>query len=276
MTEITILLIGNTKRREFHQARSGLVRSGRVTVADDLGQALGAIATGGVVPDLLVLAQAYPGEFTDAQVDRLRRAAPLARLLALVGSWCEGETRTGRPWPGAIRLYWHQWGPRCEQELASLVAGRASTWSLPVTASEEERFLVLAEEPIVPCQATGLIVTGQYDMQDWLARACRRWGYSVRWRCRADDEQGQPPDFIIYDAAADARQEASLLGDVSGRWPRTPIVVLCDFPRTTDRDLLLAQGASTVVSKPLLIEDLFWEIDRLLKARELPAGEDSA
>jgi len=38
-----------------------------------------------------------------------------------------------------------------------------------------------------------------------------------------------------------------------------------DFPRIDDRSRALAAGARAVVSKPFLIEDLFWQIDRLVR-----------
>ena len=53
----------------------------------------------GSSPDVIVVAQAFPGQFSHQAIDRLRRLAPLARMVGLMGSWCEGEMRTGSPWP---------------------------------------------------------------------------------------------------------------------------------------------------------------------------------
>ena len=119
-SELTVLLLGSTARREFREARALLESQGRVTVAGEAESAAGLLADGQLAPDLIVVAQAFPGQFSAEAVDRLRALAPLARVVGLMGSWCEGEMRTGKPWPAAIRVYWHQWPARCVQELKHL------------------------------------------------------------------------------------------------------------------------------------------------------------
>src|SRR5262245_57985677 len=41
-------------------------------------------------PTAIVLAQSRPGQFSAGEVERLHRASPLSRLVALCGVWCEG------------------------------------------------------------------------------------------------------------------------------------------------------------------------------------------
>ncbi len=122
MNDIVALLVGDAQRTEFREAVDALRSSCSMTAAVDVTAAESMLAQG-LVPDLIVIAQAFPGQVTTEQVERLRRAAPLARVLGLLGSWCEGEARTGRPWPGVIRVYWHQWTPRCRSELRALAQG---------------------------------------------------------------------------------------------------------------------------------------------------------
>jgi hypothetical protein len=45
-----------------------------------------ALAGGETPADLIVVAQTVPGEFPAERVDSLRRLAPLARVVALLGS----------------------------------------------------------------------------------------------------------------------------------------------------------------------------------------------
>lgn len=92
-------------------------------------------------PDLCVLLASRPGEFSQAAVDRIRRAAPLARIVGLLGAWCEGEARSGHLWPAVPRIYWHRWQEWFQGELATLTAGRCGTLSLPLTTTDEERLL---------------------------------------------------------------------------------------------------------------------------------------
>ena len=121
--DLSILLIGDADRREFRQARDELAA---------LGASGGLPASRPRRPcwrgeeaavDVIVVAQARPGEFSHAGIERLRQSAPLARVVALLGSWCEGEVRSGKPWPAAVRTYWHQWPARADRELRRLALG---------------------------------------------------------------------------------------------------------------------------------------------------------
>jgi CheY-like chemotaxis protein len=42
-----------------------------------------------------------------------------------------------------------------------------------------------------------------------------------------------------------------------------PIVALLNFPRVEDRDRALAAGAAAVLSKPVLVEDLLWQLRQI-------------
>ena len=131
MACLSILLLGDTDRAEFQDAWPRLGSWGAVWAFTEIAAATAALAAGKIVPDVIVVVQAFPGQFSHAMVDRLRRAAPLARLIGLLGSWCEGETRTGSPWPGAVRTYWHQWAIRCDRELRRLARGEWCCMALP-------------------------------------------------------------------------------------------------------------------------------------------------
>ena len=276
----SILLVGNTDRSEFRQARADIEGAGLVVAAPDVSSALSILAKTEIEPGLIVLAQGYPGEFSPAEVDRLRRAAPLARVLGLLGSWCEGEIRTGHPWPGAIRVYWHQWQASFQREFHWLRGGETSTWSLPATASEEERLLALP--PLVPTTLRGdeapsrsvkgghdepalvTISTPWFDSYDWLASACARRDYRAIWFRPRSVLPPCPVAIAIFDAPDDPEQQRASLELLVAATGSAPIVALADFPRARDRDRLLALGTAAVLSKPFLIADLFWEIERLL------------
>ena len=173
--------------------------------------------------------------------------------------------RTGKPWPAAIRIYWHQWPARFEQELGRLREGRCSTWGLPITAGEEERFLVMADAPLPRREGLIALLTPRFGMQDWLSTACRRRGYSTVW-LRADrPARIEGASVAIFDATEGLGHELEALRRLAATLTSCPIVALLDFPRAEDRDRVLAAGARAVLSKPLLIDDLFWQIDRLLE-----------
>ena len=141
MTTLSILLLGDVDRTEFRDSRACLDRWAAVDEFAETDAATAALASGEVVPDVIVVAQAFPGQFSHGAIDGLRQLAPLARILGLMGSWCEGELRSGLPWPATMRAYWHQWPVRCQREFHRLAEGQCSSWALPPTATEEERLL---------------------------------------------------------------------------------------------------------------------------------------
>jgi hypothetical protein len=201
--ELAILCVGRTDRSEFRDVLPVLTAWGSVSTAPTARAAQTQLAHESPTPDLIVFAQSYPGEFTDEQIDDLRRQAPLARLVALLGTWCEGEMRSGTPWSGAVRVYWHEWKPHCHLEMERLLTGRESLWSLPPTACEEERCLAIAVRK--HGQGAGLvdILTEQYDLYDLLAAACFERGFTPRWRRNDDEPRDDVPDVVLFDASGE-------------------------------------------------------------------------
>jgi hypothetical protein len=261
MPEIYILLLGETDRPEFSDIRSTLESLGRVSRINAVEQAIEVLEQGEIIPDVIVIAQAFPRQYSHGDIDRLRRLAPLSRILALLGSWCEGETRSGQPLPAAIRIYWHQWHARAERELHRLIQRQCPSWGLPVTATEEERLLVSAV-PRPPCgQGLVAIHAGGFAMGDWLSEACRKCGYSTVWL--------RPPHYTHVEGAAAAifdgsdldGEEIEQLRSLTKALGRTPVIVLLDFPRIEDERRAIAAGAAAVLSKPLNLDDLFWQLN---------------
>ena len=194
MSEISILLVGNTDRSEFRAARKRLDALGRVTAVPDAESAAAALAAAEMVPAVIVVAQAFPGQFPQQAIDRQRRLAPLARVLGLLGSWCEGEVRTGQPWPAAMRIYWHQWPARCGAEFARLSGGQCPAFGLPVTATDEERLLSSAQSPRSALPGVTAIYSTSPQMHEWLSAACRRCGCATVWL--------RPPQIVKIEGAA--------------------------------------------------------------------------
>ena len=259
---LDILLLGDTDRAEFQPARRTLDTLGRVHALADVQAAADAIAGAQTAADVIVVAQAYPGQFPQAAIDRLRRAAPLARMVALLGSWCEGEMRSGKPWPGVIRLYWHQAPDRCQRELRHLIEGRGSTWGLPITATEEERLLAAAQTPLPQRQGAIAIYTRLGAMETWLAAVCRRCGYATVWQRGPHYARLQGVTAAIYDGSDLSGEEVEEVRRLASALSPAPLLVLLDFPRIEDHRRALAAGAAGVLAKPLLLDDLLGQLDR--------------
>ncbi len=268
---LPVLMVGNPQRREFREAAETIGRTADLRIAATLADGETLLAEGGFTPAVLVLAQAYPGQFAADGVDRLRSLAPLARVVGLLGSWCEGEMRTGFPWPAAIRLYWHQWEPRWENEMRRLRAGVASSWALPVTASEEERGLCQAEcrAAAPPRYGGGLVVVAAagLEMYELLAAACRYRGLATA-RIRPDRCAASlafdGAAAALFDASDFSSSEEAVLGRLTECLRPAPALVLLDFPRVEDGDRARAAGAAAILSKPFSLDELDWHLDRLL------------
>ena len=85
--------------------------------------------------DLMVLAASRRDQFPHEWVESIRGKVSPTPLVALLGTWCEGEQRSGESWPGVQRVYWHQWQSRFAYFVQQLRADQPCDWQLPATAN---------------------------------------------------------------------------------------------------------------------------------------------
>lgn len=244
-----ILLTGDYRQDEFAGPVAEMSEVAEVVAVDDLDAA--ADWLGAQTPvDLVVVAQARPGHFSHSQIEAIRRAAPLAPIVALLGSWCEGETRSGSPWPGVTRIYWHQWNGRFRPEIARLSRGEPGAWTQPLTATAEERLLCSGTAEHGTDHRRVAVVSHNGEICDWLVAACQRRGMSAITLRRAPAGQIEGVSLLLWDAGLPSPQaiEAFRLG--LRQFPGSEAIVLADFPRDDDVRSFLAAGATAVRSKP--------------------------
>lgn len=276
---ISVLWVGDQRRAEFAAAWSSLAAHAVVCPAADsrAAQRLLASQDGSdelTPPDLVVVAQTYPGQNSAADIDSLRQLVPLSPVVALLGSWCEGESRSGQPWAGAERVYWHQWGPRFELELARLAGGQPPQWSLPATTSDEERLLAVAPQSGLGGQGVVAIRARSRDVAQLLADACRRRGYAPivvsgpphETRLQGAVAAVWEGDDCLDDAVREITQLCSAIAPA-------PVVALLSFPRVDDVRLAVAAGAAVVMSKPLRVDELLSQLERLSRRTGLQPVE---
>jgi len=111
-----IFLGGGRSREEFRaverDVREAAERFGASTVAFDAfdGGSFDDLTARTLFDvDFFVLCRSFPNEFSPADVERLRRIAPLAPIALVAGTLCEGENRTGATFPGTRRFYPETW-----------------------------------------------------------------------------------------------------------------------------------------------------------------------
>ena len=288
---LQVLLVGDADRAEFTAARDELTASAAVTFAPNVPDALATVRADRCRPNVVVFAQAIPGEFSREAVESLRRAAPLARFVALLGTWCEGEMRTGDPAPGVLRLYWYQWHPKAIIHLKALAEGRPTSWALPATATHEDRVLADSPPPLEgkkpggkepPYRGRVAVFSPRPEMAGWICDAFDgpEWDViPVDFRRVREflevDPKSRPAlsghvDLLIYDATEFDDTEAARFPRVHDLVGAKDSVVLCDFPRLADRRRAAGAGAACMLAKPVDVDDLVYVVGQLVPPGRFP------
>ncbi len=260
---LSAVVIGQIDREEFQPAATALHELTRLVAVVTVEAAAKLMTGRGFVPDLIVFAQSRPGEFSTAQVDRLRRLAPLARVVGLLGPWCEGETRTGRPWPGVIRVNWYHWLPQSARAVAKLLQGQCPSWGLPPTANDDDRLLAAAAQPLPRRRGLVVISAPHRATYESLSTACASSGYHTEW-VRSDQPAAiRGATAALWVGGDLGRSEVAVLRRFASQLPGVPVVALLDFPRVSTCERARACGAAAVVARPFQLEDLIWQLDRV-------------
>jgi hypothetical protein len=131
----------SVERRIEELARDGC----DVQVVADVPKALCKSSANARHPDLIVVCQHWPDEYTTTDVRRMLGTFPLARLTCCYGPWCASDGRTRDVWPLSIRVPAELASRRIDLELEVLAGTR---WPLPLTASRDEIFLFDPEQAI--------------------------------------------------------------------------------------------------------------------------------
>jgi hypothetical protein len=209
--------------------------------------------------DWLVFAAARRGRFVPREVEMLHRVAPLARLLYLAGTWCEGETRSGRPLPGVMRVPWHAWQPRALAELLGMGTPRYAGWRLGRAATAVDVALASAaslrsRRDAARDEPTVVIADAREDFLA-LADAISACGQSATW-CRSHQlPQHRDAAAVLWNARSlTAALANELRGVITDEVP--PVVLLLDAPRGHEVALAQSAGVSAVCGKPFLLGDL--------------------
>ena len=260
-----VLLIGEADHHELREALDWLRQSTHLTVAGTVDQALQDSSCQERNWHTVIFAQPRPGMFTPRDVDRLSRALPLAHFVALLGSLCEGETRSGQPWPGVVRVYWHQWPTRCATELRMGI--EPTSWQLPRTSSEIERTQWILQRPMRRGSGLVAVFTRSAVWFDALASACRVAGYASVW-CTSDQPRiFQGAALALWDGATLDLANLEQLQRITRLLPQVPVIALLGFPRLDQQRQVRALGAVSVVSCPFLLPDLWTAMDAATASR---------
>jgi hypothetical protein len=225
--------------------------------------------------DLVVIAQSRRDQYELEVIENLQSRFEQSPVVAVLGSWCEGETRSGQPWPGVLRIYWHQWSGRFQGFQQQMEVHGISSWHAPRTSSNADRILAthtLDSTAEVKCVGISAWTRPQFEMvQD----AVESFGWECRWveRCVWDAQSVQLLNPICIEADSLTPDLEKRITWLKSEFPLAGFVIILNFPRINDVTELAKLGIANVVSKPFELNDLQAGIVNAFQAKiEATAG----
>ena len=103
----TLLLVGNAGHAEMRTVAdtvATLVPSKQLFRAVAISDIEQVLAPHHAFPDLVIVCQTWPDDFTRGEISRLFEMFPLAAVLCCFGSWCDSDGRSRDLWPPATRV----------------------------------------------------------------------------------------------------------------------------------------------------------------------------
>ena len=238
MTPVT-WVIGQAERAEFRPVLEQLqtLAGARFVACPDISAALGAPE----IPDLILILQSHPDEFTRRDFQRLLQHAPIARLVVASGAWCEADGRTRQVWPVAVRVPVSRAVDRLAIEWALLTGepGRL----LPLTATRDECFA--AECAAAPPRLDGLLISVQSPDRAWRATQ------EILITSAGGSIAASPTEAELIWLDGDPWETGGkrLLQQVQAASPRANLVVSLDFPLPELVETVRSLGAQAVLPK---------------------------
>jgi hypothetical protein len=258
-----VLYVGDAGWHEFKPAVRMLSDAGELVVTLDAAGARRLLVQQRAVFDLIVIAHKRPGEYDELDLQSLRAIAPLTGMIALLSSYCEGETRTGKPWAGAIRVYAHQFVSRFRRELHRLQTGGTAAWSPPYTATDEDRVLEMSDEVLADRSSRIAIVTADRQTRQALGDALEPVSSELTFFTSVISP-AVSADIVIWDCPGSLPTQAKSLNALASLSQASAVIVLAGFPRPEEICVTLVSGITAVISKPFLAADLLWQVSECL------------
>jgi CheY-like chemotaxis protein len=215
--------------------------------------------------ELVILCESRRGQYSSSAIDALRTAAPLVRFWRVLGSWHEGEPRSGRPPAGCTSTYWHQWHARAGRTLA--VGDGVAAWQLPLTTSADERTLAESAEPTEQRSGTVIVCAGRFESAAALADVCRLGGYDSVIMRERETFRDKDAVAILWDTTPENMGDQPCVEKLRSGACGVPILAVVGFPRTDDVRRAQPAGVTAVISKPYQVRDLLWQIRRVASGR---------
>ncbi len=191
-------------------------------------------------PDLIVILQSWPSEFSVNESNELLAFAPLARVVVCYGAWCESDGRNFGIWPPSIRVPVWAARARIEREW-QLINKPISQHALPWSASREEIFA--GDQPtIIPLLPPQKILIDSPDQafRQYVAERLNEAGHTV-----CNDE----PSVLMFDADPWGSSRIAALKSLRLRHPNPIVFALANLVQPPLIEQLLGYGVEKVLAK---------------------------
>ena len=247
-----VLLTGEYQHPEFCEACRLLHADAGSQTTMKLPAAIEFICSGDTSTDLVVIAQSRPGEISASDVADLCRDTPQAGKLWLLGNWCEGEQWPHPNGPIPDRSYWYEfpgWWRRFLQRISATSLDFNWKCNTPARQPDTPFGAILVNTPHLTTFETIAVSLGEAGVA------------AVWWRT------GHPPPVVtgasggIWEGGQlSFSEETQLKVFCETISPIGPVVAILDFPRRDRVEVAKAIGASSVLGRPWLAEDLLAEL----------------
>ena len=220
-------------------------------------------------PDLMIVCQHWPHEYTEAQVRRLFSLLPLARWICVYGAWCEADGRNGSPWPLAVRVPVRSAELRIRHE-RSVLDGTKTV--LPFTASRDEIFAFDHTSPFPAACGNNRpvqVVTADGELGRVVSDVLTAGGFTVQRPRRTDAEIAA----VVWDVDPWTTGCAEELRTFHVAYTESAVITLLTLAFPEHVESLKASGADAVLAKSMIATDLLNTLENALSLRQMAVGE---
>ena len=247
---LNFLIIGQTERAEANPLAEWLAAALQPAESKHftgLSTALRDASFANWIPDLIVIVQSWPDEFSPSEIASLFAFAPLARVVVAYGAWCESDGRNRHLWPLAVRVPLRSAAARIEREWRLLHEER-DLEPLPLSASREEAFAA-DHPPLAKTSSplTVLVMSPDPAYRRYLYELLTSAGHTV---CSADaPAPASVPSAILFDADPWDECRATHLTHLLKVNKQSKLIAIMNMPRPEDVRQLNASGVKKVLQK---------------------------
>jgi hypothetical protein len=264
---LNVVGIGDETWFEFRDAASRLRRDTNLAWFMHPAAACRAIEAGsdaGDWPDLIVAAQARPGEFPWCDLDRLRLAAPTAPIVAILGSWCAGELRRGSTWPFAMRVPWDRWDLVSSVEFERLACDGSWRFGYPATSDDEEHLWRDAATFREALPGVAAVACRDAEKAAMCASICGKRGLCVIRVAPSRLARLQGVAVVVWDPPG-AMLDAASVQRAKAVFPGAELLAIAAFAGHDEIAAARRAGADAVLPWPLMVAQFERELERLLQ-----------